>query len=126
MVECLTHSGENNATSRDWFGQDYHAEGENDEGRWKVETAQLVPSQMCANHSILPWMDLRPNCGSQKVYFCLNNALQCWNCLHIIFPFDFSLQCCRYLRRGCGRRKQTLLMLCARRTNQSRRWWKAN
>jgi len=26
-------------------------------------------------------------------------------------------------RRGCGRRKQTLLMLCARRTNQSRRLW---
>ena len=38
---------------------------------------------MCANHSILPWMDLRPNCGSQKVnvcsvsmvYFCLHNLL---------------------------------------------------
>ena len=24
-------------------------------------------AQMCANHSILPWMDLKPNCGSQKV-----------------------------------------------------------
>ena len=27
----------------------------------------LDAPQMCANHSILPWMDLRPNCGSQKV-----------------------------------------------------------
>jgi len=24
--------------------------------------------RMCANHSILPWMDLRPNCGSQKAW----------------------------------------------------------
>ena len=28
----------------------------------------LDAPQMCANHSILPWMDLRPNCGSQKVH----------------------------------------------------------
>jgi len=24
--------------------------------------------RMCANHSILPWMDLKPNCGSQKAW----------------------------------------------------------
>ena len=24
--------------------------------------------KVCANHSILPWMDMKPNCGSQKAW----------------------------------------------------------
>ena len=72
VILCIhtftTDPGENYAPSRDRLGKDNHAKRENYEGkpRRKHEISQNA-LQMCANHSILPWMDLRPNCGSQKV-----------------------------------------------------------
>ena len=64
----ITDPGENYASSRDRLGKDNHAKRENYEGKpWRKHEISQNALQMCANHSILPWMDLRPNCGSQKV-----------------------------------------------------------
>ena len=71
-------------------------------------------AQMCANHSILPWMDLKPNCGSQKVKMPqklpFGENIPSYN-----FPLFFLY------RRGFGKLRLTLLMPCVKRTSPSRR-----
>ena len=77
LLPLFTDPGENNASSRDRLGKDNHAKRENDEGKpWQKHEISQNALQMCANHSILPWMDLRPNCGSQKVT-ALTHLAQC-------------------------------------------------
>ena len=50
--------------------------------------------------------------------------LQFW--IALSWLIHFSLLQCMSERHGCGRRKQTLLTLFVRRTNQSKRWTKSS